>query len=500
MKLNFQLGPLNIQLGKADISPPKKRGYTAARIDRLSADWLSPQTSSDAELAAALPTLRGRSRELERNNEYAQGYFGLLENNVLGANGVALEMKVSDPSGTTDGLANNAIKAAWKEWSGREYCTMSGESCWREVEGLALRSTARDGGVIVREIKGAPSKFGYAIDVIEIDLLDINYNMALPNGGDIRFGIERNQWKRPVAFHLLAYHPGDNHIPMVGRQRIRVPAEEIIHLFWRERASQSIGAPWTACVMQAIEMLGKYSEAELVAAREAACKGFAIEQTTPEGYDGEQDSIGNPVQETSPGMGLILPPGQKYIPIDPTHPNSAFGDFVKSKLRGVSAGLRVNYNSLANDLESVNYSSMRAGKLEETEEYMGVQNWLIEALHSRVFKSWLEMALIHGAIKMPNGSALPLAKMAKFHAPNWKPRRWPWVDPKKDIEAAILAVNNGYKSRRQVIAEMGGDIETVDSEQAQDDALAEANGLEYPKDKPPPPEPLVPPDDLNSKA
>ena len=485
MNFSFQLGAFKFQAGKATPSP--KRSFTAARIDRLSNDWLTPQTSADAELAGALATLRSRSRELERNNEYAQGYLGLLENNVLGAGGVALEMKVVDPGGTPDVLASLAIKKAWQEWGQRDTCTMSGSICWREVEGLAIRRTAADGGLLIREFIGAPNRFGYAVDLMEIDQLDTDYNAVLAGGNEVRFGVERNQWKRPVAFHLFASHPGDSHPRRNGtRERIRVPAAEIIHLFWQERPSQTVGLPWMTSVMQSLEMLGKYREAELVAAREAACKGYAIEQTTPDGYDGEQDANGNPVQETSPGMGLLLDPGQKYIGIDPTHPNTAFGDFVKSGLRGVAAGLRVNYNSLANDLESVNYSSMRAGKLEEVEEYMNVQNWLVESLHNRVFRNWLEMGLVHGAIKMPNGSALPVAKLAKFNVPTWKPRRWPWVDPKKDLEAAILAVNNGFKSRRAVIAEMSqSDIETVFAEQQQDNDLAETFDLEFPADAPP---------------
>ena len=483
MNLSFQIGPLNVRLGKQ----PKEqvRGYDSARINRLNADWLMPQTSADAEIASGIVALRGRARELERNNEYIQAYLGLLENNVLGAGGVALETKVVDPSGESDKLANAAIKKAWVEWCKRDSCTMSGSLCFREVEGLSVRRTACDGGILIREFIGAPNAFGYSLDVLEMDQLDIDYNEAsLPGGGDIRMGIERDQWRKPVAFYLFVSHPGENVMRQAGK-RIRIPASEIIHLFWQERPSQTIGVPWIASVMQSIETLGKYREAELVAAREGACKGYAIEQETPVGYSGPKDTNGNPTQETSPGMGLLLSPGQKYISIDPTHPNSAFGDFNKATLRGIAAGLRVNYNSLANDLESVNYSSMRAGKLEEMEEYMNVQNWLVESLHERVFKRWLSLALVQGAIKMPNGSALPVSKFEKFNAADWKPRRWPWVDPKKDLEAAILAVNNGFKSRRSVIAEMSQtDIETVFAEQKQDNDLADENDLEFPADNP----------------
>jgi len=45
---------------------------------------------------------------------------------------------------------------------------------------------------------------------------------------------------------------------------------------------------------------------------------------------------------------------------DPTHPNSAFSDFVKSIKRKISSAVNCAYNTLFVDLESVNYSSIRA--------------------------------------------------------------------------------------------------------------------------------------------
>ena len=47
----------------------------------------------------------------------------------------------------------------------------------------------------------------------------------------------------------------------------------------------------------------------------------------------------------------------------------------------------------------------------------------------------------------------------------WSPPKWPWVDPEKDVNAEILAMNALIKSRTQVIKETSGlDRETVDQE------------------------------------
>jgi capsid protein len=66
-----------------------------------------------------------------------------------------------------------------------------------------------------------------------------------------------------------------------------------------------------------------------------------------------------------------------------------------------------------------------------------------------------------------------------MNAPQWKPRRWPWVDPLKDQQASILAVENGLDSRRNIISQTGGDIEDVFDSIAADKILADSKGLNF---------------------
>jgi capsid protein len=54
----------------------------------------------------------------------------------------------------------------------------------------------------------------------------------------------------------------------------------------------------------------------------------------------------------------------------------------------------------------------------------------------------------------------------------WIPPRWDWVDPLKDIQAQVLAMEAGITSRRKVVEATGYDIEEVDRENAADAARA----------------------------
>lgn len=455
-----------------------RRSYSSAGHSRLTNDWLSPATSADTELQGAIATLRARCREAERNDDYVRRYFSLLENNVLGANGIGLQMKVQDPDGSLDRLANAAIETAWWNWGKKPNCTVTRQTSWRGLGRLVLRSAKRDGGTLVRMVDGFPNDFRFALQLIEIDQLDTDYNAALPGGNEIKMGVEFDSWRAPIAYHLLTAHPGDQFMGWKPRRRERVPVGEMLHIFVPDRVLQTIGAPAPSATLLRLKMLSGYEEAELVAAREAACKGYGIKRPAPEQYTGEEPAS-NELQDIEPGMGLDLNPGEEYFGIDPQHPVEAFPVFIKSILRAVAGGLGVSYNSLANDLEGVNYSSLRAGLLDEREEWKAVQAWLIEELCEPVFERWLGLALAGGFIRMVNGSALPARNYEKFNAPEWKPRRWPWVDPLKDMQASVLAVEKGFDSRRRIIAEEGKDIEEVFLEQKEDAALAGEYGLEF---------------------
>lgn len=452
----------------------KGRRYGAARVNRLTSDWTSSTTSANAEIKGDLKILRARSRQLERDNDYVRRWLKVLENNVLGADGVKLQAKAKDSNGQYDEEANRIIEEAWREWGNPENCTVTGRQSWRDVQRIILRSVARDGSIIVRLVRNyKKSAHRFSLQLIEADLLDHEYNATLKNGSKIVMGVEVDSMERPQAFHLHASHDAER--AGSAHKRQRVPAEEIIYCYMPERAHQAVGVPWLTSAMTRLNMLDGYEEAELTAARVSACKmGFYTRNDAGEGYVGDTDEAGNLIAEAEAGQFEELPNGVNFQAFDPTHPSGNYAPFIKAALRGIASGLNISYNTLANDLEGVNYSSIRAGLLEEREEWKTIQSWLIDHVINRVFFEWLEMAMLSGQL------SLPAAKIDKFSAVEWRGRRWPWVDPLKDVQASILSVNNGFKSRRRIVAESGGDIEDTMAEIAEDKVLAQGKGLSFP--------------------
>lgn len=467
----------------------QKRGYDGVKGGRLYADWFAQATSSDTEIRNSLRKLIDRSRDLERNNDYQRGFLFACERNTLGAVRLDLRMDAGEyvfakgkpPRWEKDRVANSAIETAWAEWGRKGTCTVCGRYSWRDVKRLAVRGVPRDGNFIVRKIRDPNvNKFGFALQLWEIDHLDIDKFETLKDGRQVRFGIEMDRYGKPQAYWLKGQHPGDlfnGSFSRDGLISIRVPADELYHLYLSERAEQSIGVPWVVSAITRLRQLGAFEEAATIAARLGASKAGFFKQTPgPNGevgeFTGSVSANGNPIMDAAPGTFEALPMGWSLDQWQPEYPNISTGDFRKAMLRGVATSLGMSYTTLGNDLESVNFSSARVGLFEEREWWKSLQVWYSENLYEPVFADWLEASISVGLLR------LPLAKFAKFNRPIFKSRRWPFIDPAKEVSAAREAIALRITSRQQVIEEAGGDRDDVFLDNLSDESYAEEIGLD----------------------
>lgn len=473
-------------LARAIGRPPARRmgrSFQAAAVDRLTGSWLTTRNSINQELRGDLDRLRARARQLAKDNDYVCKFLKMVAANVVGHNGFTLQSRVQDKPGVPDNVANNLIEAAFYDWAGRGVCETSGRMAFRDVERMLITSAARDGEYLARKVRGpsAGNQYGFALQVLDVDRLDTSHNVT-PAGGRnaVVMGVEINDSGAPLAYHLFQRHPGDG--ATGGRLRVRVPADEIMHGFLPEMPEQVRGFPWMHAAMLSLHHLGEFEQSAMLSARKGAnTMGFFV---SPDGdassvaADGTENN--DPITVSVPGSYDTLPVGYDFKPNDSRYPDQVFAAFTKSFLRRAASGLNVAYNSLANDLEGVSFSSIRSGVLEERDQWMMIQNWFIESFLAPLFHEWLSHALLNGAITMPGGNPLPAAKLDKFSAHTWQGRRWGWVDPKKDIEASILAIHNGLNSPQNVIASLGLDAEEVLTDLARFQQMADGKGVRLP--------------------
>ncbi len=445
---------------------PKKsarRSFDAAAINRLTASFTGTSASIDMELRGDLDKLRQRSCALANNNDYARKFLRMVGRNVVGPVGFVLQARVMDSPGKPDSLANSAIELAFSKWAKRGVCEITGRMSFAELQRTIATSVARDGEALVRIVRGAPARndFGLALQLLDAARLDTQMNRN-PTGNQnaVVMGVEIDTYSRPVAYWLHRNHPGSSSGP---GQRDRIPADEMLHIYVTDRPEQTRGLPWMHSALLRLNNLKGYEEAAIIAARVGAAKMgfFTSPDGTPTGLGEEDQETGEFITDAEAGTFGVLPNGYDFKTFDPDYPHALYADFVKSTLRGVASGFDVSYNSLANDLEGVNYSSLRSGALEERDQWMTLQNWFTDAFLEVIYNEWLPLALLNQVIIMPNGSPLPFAKIDKFRPHVWQGRRWQWVDPAKDITASRDAIKSGVSSPQIVAAQMGMDIEDV---------------------------------------
>ena len=440
---------------------PRRRMYQGAQFSRLTADWVTSNTSADSEVYGSAQKLRDRARQLCRDNDYARQALRAIEGNVIGQ-GIPFQSQVRmQRGGKLDTGINDAIEAAWKRWSYAQHCHTGGKLSFADIERLVIRACAESGEVFIRLVRQSfgGSTVPLAMEVIEADQLDDGLNGRSQQGNEIRMGVEVDGWGRPIAYHFLAYHPGDYQFSnqQISTQRHkRIPAEEVVHLYRTERPGQTRGVSWFASAIQRLHHLAGYEQAEVVRARaSSALMGFI---TSPEGeLIGDDVMDGERVSNFEPGVFKYLNPGEEVTVPSLDAPDGQFEPFLRAMLRAMAAGIGCSYETISRDFSTSNYSSSRLSLIEDRDHWRILQSWLIENFHRRVFSEWLDLAVLSNALALPGYEQQP----ERFKAARWMPRGWAWVDPAKEVAAYKEAVRCGFKTLADVVAEQGGDLDEL---------------------------------------
>jgi lambda family phage portal protein len=464
--------PLRTRLSRAWAAltgPAKREAFKGAELSRLTADWVTRPVAADQEVRTSLTRLRARGRELRRNSAVARQYLNLLGANVIGHRGMTLQAQVRNNDGRLAKPINDRLELAWRDWS--QNVSLDGRLTLARFQQVCIKTVAADGEVLVRFHRRPDLPHALALEPLDPDLLDERLNVMPGKGqAEIRMGVEMDSTGRRVAYHVWNLPEG---IYGAGvRVRERIPADQVLHLYDPDRVNQTRGVTWFASVMLPLRMLEGYVEAELVAARTGAAKmGWFVRKEGTTAGEVAPDENGNLTTEANPGTFDFAPDGYELQDWSPDHPSAAFPEFVKACLRQIAAGLGVSYNVLANDLEGVNYSSMRSGLLVERDVWRMLQEWWIASFLVPVFREWLAQSILSSNL------VLDTRDPRKFQAVKFVPRGWPWVDPLKDIQAGELGIRNGLTSRTRLLAEQGADVEEIVEELKEEQAIADEAGV-----------------------
>jgi len=455
-----------------------KRGYQAARGNRLNANWTTYPTSANYELRQDLAALRARARQASRDDPHLSKFLSLMRSNVIGPKGIMLQSRARNMAGELDVKLNKRVEEAWWEWTHAETCTLSGKLNFKAVQDLAVTQFACDGEFLIEMVPGADNPFGFALRVWDVNWLDETYNVKLPNGNRIVMSVELDANDRPVGYWMTTPTTSFEHTHGSKRERFFKPAENMIHGFLvHDDETQVRGVTAFKAVLLTAKNYHGYNEGVITSARVAANTYGFVKQTLADGeeWTGEETEDGRatlPMIDSSPLSVNLLNPGMEFQQFDPKQPTQNHPAFAKTILMELAAGLGVPYFYLAGDMEAVNFSSARVGLDDARDIWKGLQDFIATTLCRKVFHAWAYNAFYTQKLKITG------REYKEIQNPEWRARGWKYIDPTKDIAADVERLRNRLATPSEILGEQGIDyVDYLERWQA-DAKLAKEYGID----------------------
>lgn len=447
---------------------PRAQMYKS-RVGDLEKTWYSTNrgflNSPNVEIRNNLEKTRDLSRLLASIDPYAAKYLEMLSIYVTGDVGMRIDPRNELPNGEMDTEVNDAIKRAWETWC--EEASFDGRYTFSELESLGIRTVGRDGEALFRIVRGkSVNKFGFALQPIDPALLDVSYSKRLSPTRSIVMGVEY-EGVRPVAYHIWNQYAQEVAGTGILRQRERVDADEIIHIFDDDYGNLARGTSWMHPALKTIARLHEFLDTHLLACQIAASAPLVMTSdgaTTPNysddvavsnqlNADGTSSSTGaeQPFIKLDFQQILELPANKKLEALNLQYPQTGFDIAVKTYLQSIASALVISYTTLTSDGSKESYSTVRFNSDVDKTHWKQVQKWYANRFHKQVFKAWLEAATLSGALELPSND------LSEYYKVSFLPRGFRNLDPLKDIKAYNEGIRMGLYTFSDVAAEMGSD-------------------------------------------
>lgn len=451
--------------------------YDAAGQGRRMRGWNAPSTGPNRAIAG-LPTIRNRARDAARNEW--QGASSVRAWTV-GMIGVGIT-----PRPRTKLKAVKAkLAELWAEWV--KVADADGVLDFYGLQALLVRCWLNAGEVFVR-IRPRRLSDGLPVpmqvQLIEPELVphfDADQWPGMKAGNKIRQGVEFDRINRRVAYWMYKEHPGDSSGAGVMMQDlVRVPADQVRHVFEPLRPGQIRGVPDLAPVLARLRNTGDMDDNVLERQKLANLFAMFITRAAPTGAEQEIDPLsgktiqyaadGGPIAALEPGISQELLPGEDVKFSDPPDAGANYADFMRHQNLGVAAGDGLPYEILTGDIRDVSDRTLRV-VINEWRRYMEQRQWhvVIPMFCQYVRDAWADAAFLAGVLTEQE------AKAARDT--EWAPHRWAYIHPVQDVQAETKEIEAGLASRGGAIAKRGDDPEQVDEERAADQKRELALGL-----------------------
>lgn len=469
--------------------------YGANATKKAVIGWTHGGGSHREDIEEHINTLRQRSRDLYcGGSTLATGAVKRLRTNAVGT-GLHLKSTINEEilgiSSEEARKLEETIEREFAHWANSTNCDIERIDNFYQLQQLALLNALLSGDsfALMTTTKRTGSIYDLRIELVEAD------RVSTPDNETINplycEGVEKNANGEVVAYHISKFHPLSFQ-DREPREWVRVKAfgektgrRNVIHVMNRERIGQVRGVPFLSPVIETIKQLGRYTEAEVLAAvinglftvfieKESASDDVPFGEAVPE--DMQVDSEDEGSIELAPGAVIDLGEGEKANMVNPGRPNPNFDPFVMAVIKQIGAALEIPYELLIMAFSN-NYSASRAAILEFFKVIKMYRAWFVTDFCQPIYEEWLCEAVAKGRINAPGFFNDPIIKDAYCSA-EWNGPSAGQLDPKKEVEAAELRVQGGFSTRERETTELTGTdfYKNIKQRKREEELLKEVTG------------------------
>ncbi|WP_460052723.1 phage portal protein [Pseudomonas sp. H1_A05] len=459
-----------------------KASYEGAGEGRRSTGWDAPDNGINSINTPALRNLRGRSRAAVRNDPYAFNVIDKRVSNLIGTG-------ITPRPNTEDNALRKLLQLLWDDWvdesDADEHTDFYGQ------QALVARTVETSGECFVR-LRPRRLDEGLAVplqvQILAPEFVPHDKFETTRTGNAIRAGIEFNPEGKRVAYWMYLSHPRDGVSLNAGyNQLVRVPASQVLHIFEPVEPGQLRGVPRLSPVLKRLRSLDNYDDAVLFRQEVANLFAGFISRPAPESGPVPRDPVTGeplsfdrdgftPMVALEPGTMQELGPGEEVEFSKPPDAGNNYPDFMRQQLMAAAAGTGTPYEILTGDMREVNDRALRVVLNEFRRRLEQLQFGVyVHQLCRPIRAAWIDMAVLSGALVLDDYAK----RRREYLRTRWVPQGWAYIQPVQDVQARRMEVQAGFASRSEMVTRTGYDAETVDAENAADNARAQALGLNY---------------------